>query len=126
MRSSVSVPTLASAQAAGEARVVGDPSRIFLVVVGDDAQDGAENLFLRDGHIVLHIDKDRGFHEVTRFETFRMALAAVVGVDHGHLMCALKVDYRLLRDQQSSLAYVDCGPHPSVLAGTQAVTGVRE
>src|SRR5260370_16221391 len=34
-----------------EAWVVGDPDRIFLGFVGDDREDGAENLFLGDGHI---------------------------------------------------------------------------
>ena len=56
--------------------VVGDPDRVVLGVVGDDAQHGAENLFLGDRHVVLHVDEHRGLHEVTRFETFRMALAA--------------------------------------------------
>jgi hypothetical protein len=36
-----------------EARVVGDPDRIFLGYVGDDREDRAENLFLGDGHIPL-------------------------------------------------------------------------
>ena len=57
-----------------EARVVRDPDRIFLGFVGDDTQDGAENLFLGDRHVVRHIDKHRGLHEVTRLESGWMAL----------------------------------------------------
>ena len=56
-------------------RVVGDPDRVFLGVIGDDTQNGAENLFLSDRHVVPHIHKHRGLNEVTRFETFRMTLS---------------------------------------------------
>src|SRR4029077_20612508 len=56
-------------------RVVSDSDRIVLRVVCDDTEHGAENLFLRDCHVVLHVDEHRGFHEVARFETFWMTLA---------------------------------------------------
>ena len=56
--------------------VVGDSDRVFLGVIGDDAEHGAENLFPRDRHVVLDVHEYRGLHEVTRFETFGMALAA--------------------------------------------------
>src|ERR1700746_158032 len=59
-----------------EARVVGDPDRIFLGFIGNNREDRPENLFPRNCHIVPHIDKDRGLHEVTRFETVRTAQAA--------------------------------------------------
>src|SRR4029077_10962166 len=55
-------------------RVVGDPDRIFLGIVRDDTKHGAENLFLRDCHVVLDVDEHRGLQEVTRFEAFGMAL----------------------------------------------------
>src|SRR5260370_37921255 len=55
-------------------RIVGDPDRLVLGVISNDGQDGAENLLLGNCHIVLHIDKHRGLHEVTGFETFRMTL----------------------------------------------------
>src|SRR5579863_5570528 len=57
-------------------RVVGDPDRLVLGVVSDDGQYRAEDLLLGDRHVVLHVDKNRGFHEVTRLEAFRMTLAA--------------------------------------------------
>src|SRR5579872_4498478 len=59
-----------------EVRVIGDSDRIFLVVIGDDRQDGAKNLFSCDRHVVLDIDKHRGLYEVTRLKTFWMALTA--------------------------------------------------
>src|ERR1700746_4077309 len=59
-----------------EARVVGDPDRIFLGFIGNNREDGPENLLPGNCHVVLHIDKDRGLHEVTRFETVRTAQAA--------------------------------------------------
>src|ERR1700736_4360921 len=52
-------------------RIVGDPDRLVLGVISNDRQDGAENLVLGDRHVVLHINKHRGLHEETRFETFR-------------------------------------------------------
>src|SRR6266852_2727004 len=55
-------------------RVVGDPDRVFLGVVGDHTQNGAEDLFLSDRHVVLHVYEYRGLNEVPRFETFRMTL----------------------------------------------------
>src|SRR5579859_5097528 len=57
-------------------RVVGDPDRLVLGVISDDGQHRAEDLLLGDRHVVLHVDKNRGFHEVTRLEAFRMTLAA--------------------------------------------------
>src|SRR5580704_1271198 len=57
-------------------RIVGDPDRFLLGVTRDDGEHGAENLLLGDCHIVLHVDKHRGLHEVTGFEAFRMTLAA--------------------------------------------------
>ncbi len=56
--------------------VVGNSDCFVLGVVGDHTEHGAENLFLGDRHVVLHIDKHRGFYEVTCFETFRMTFAA--------------------------------------------------
>ena len=58
------------------ARIVGIPDRVFVIVIGDDAEDGAENLVAGDRHVVLHIDEYCRLHEVARFETFRTALAA--------------------------------------------------
>ena len=56
--------------------VVGDPDRLVLGVISDDGEYRAEDLFLSDRHVVLHVDKNRGLHEVAHFETFRMPLAA--------------------------------------------------
>src|ERR1700738_987568 len=56
-------------------RVVGDPDRLLLGVIRDDTQHGAKNLFTGDRHVVLHVHEHRGLHEVTGFETVRMALA---------------------------------------------------
>src|ERR1700722_1045827 len=55
--------------------VVGDRYRFVLGLVGDDTENGAENLFPGDRHVVLDIDEHRGLHEMTRFETFGTALA---------------------------------------------------
>src|SRR6202044_132766 len=54
--------------------VLGDPTRVILGIVGDDADHRAERLFAGDRHVVLHIDEHRGLHEVARFETLRVAL----------------------------------------------------
>jgi hypothetical protein len=43
------------------ARVVGNPDCIFVVVIGDDTEDGTENLFPGNCHVVLHIDEHLGF-----------------------------------------------------------------
>ena len=40
--------------------VIGDPDRIVSVFVGDDTEDRAEDLILRDGHIIRDIREDRG------------------------------------------------------------------
>src|SRR5579864_8503497 len=56
-------------------RVVGNPDCLILGVISDDTQNGAENLFLSDRHIVFHVDENGGLHEVTRFKTCRMAFA---------------------------------------------------
>src|SRR4029077_15231202 len=58
------------------AGIVGNPDGILVIVIGDDTEDGAENLFPGDRHVVLHIDEHRGLDEVARFETFRTALTA--------------------------------------------------
>ena len=57
-------------------RVVGDPDRVVLGVVGDHAEHGAENLFLGDRHVVVHVDEHGGFDEVARIETLRMTFSA--------------------------------------------------
>src|SRR6266478_8645771 len=59
-----------------EIRVIGDSDRIFVGFVGDDTQNGAENLLPGNRHVVRHINKDRGLHEVTRIKAGRMTLAA--------------------------------------------------
>jgi hypothetical protein len=59
-----------------EARVVGDPDRIFLGFTGDNREHGPKNLFLSDGYIVLHIDKHGGLHEVTSLKPFWITRAA--------------------------------------------------
>ena len=56
--------------------VVGDPDRVFFGVVGDDTEDGTENLFLGNRHIVLDVDEHRGLDVVARLEAFGMPLAA--------------------------------------------------
>src|SRR4029077_10826138 len=48
------------------ARIVGNPDRVFVIVIGDDAEDRAENLVAGDRHVVLHIDEDGRVHEGTR------------------------------------------------------------
>src|SRR5579871_3715048 len=57
-------------------RVVGDPDRIFFVFVGDDREDGPENLFPGDCHVILHIDKYRWSDEETRLKAGRVSLAS--------------------------------------------------
>src|ERR1700733_4663234 len=57
-------------------RIVGDPDCIFFVLVGDDREDGPENLFLGNRHVILHIDKYRRFHEVTRLKAGRVSFAS--------------------------------------------------
>ena len=59
-----------------EVRIISDPDRIFLVFIVDDGQDGAENLFSGNRHVVHYVDKHRGLYEVTRLKTFWMALTA--------------------------------------------------
>src|SRR5580700_1422474 len=44
-------------------------------VVGNHAEHGAENLFLSNRHVVLHIDKHRGLHEEACFKTLGMAFS---------------------------------------------------
>src|SRR5579863_216927 len=56
--------------------IVRYPDRILFVLVGDDREDGPENLFPGDCHIILHIDKYRGFDEITRLEAGRMSFAS--------------------------------------------------
>src|SRR5579862_7909315 len=56
--------------------VVGNADGFFLRVVGDDTQNGAENLFLGNRHVILHIDEHRGLHEITCFETLRVSFSA--------------------------------------------------
>ena len=60
-------------------RVVGDADRLLLGVVSDDTEHGAENLFPGDRHVVLHVDKHRGLHEVTRFKTFHLRYFVAIG-----------------------------------------------
>ena len=45
-------------------RVVGDGDRLLLGVVGDDGEDGAEDLLLGDGVVGLHVGDDGRLHEV--------------------------------------------------------------
>src|SRR5260370_28323711 len=80
-----------------EVRVIGDPDRIFLVFIGDDGQDGAENLLPGNGHVVLHIDKHSGLYEVTGLKPFWMAFAA-----DQHVRALVN-------------AFADVGLHPLVL-----------
>src|SRR5580693_8266933 len=56
--------------------VVGNADRFVLGVIGDHTEHGAENLFLGDGHAVLHIDEHRWLHEPTCFETLRVAFSS--------------------------------------------------
>src|ERR1700722_7398051 len=49
-------------------RIVGDPDRIVFVLVGDDREDGPENLFPGDCHVIVHIDKYRGSDEIAGLE----------------------------------------------------------
>src|ERR1700751_247153 len=55
--------------------VVGNADRFILGVVSNHAEHGAENLFLGNRHVVLHIDKHRGLHEEACFKTLRMAFS---------------------------------------------------
>src|ERR1700740_984854 len=59
-----------------EFRVIGDSDRGFLVLIGDDRQDGAKYLLSGDGHVVLHIDEYCRFYEITRLKTLWLALTA--------------------------------------------------
>ena len=43
--------------------VVGDPDRVLLVVVRDHDDDGAEDLLLRDGHVVADVRQQRRLDE---------------------------------------------------------------
>src|SRR5579872_3596718 len=38
-------------------RIVGDPDRIFFVLVGDDREDGSEYLFPGNCHVIRYIDE---------------------------------------------------------------------
>src|SRR5580658_7660342 len=57
-------------------RIVGDPDRVFFVLVGDDREDRPENLFPGDCHIILHVDKYRGFDEIARLKARRVSFAS--------------------------------------------------
>src|ERR1700735_513230 len=51
---------------------VGDSDRLVLRVIADNREHGAENFLTRDCHVVLHVDKHRGLHEVSLFESPRL------------------------------------------------------
>src|SRR5579859_5697871 len=59
-----------------EVGIIGDSDRILLGFIRYNGQDGAENLFPGNCHVVLHMDKHRGFYEVASLKPFRVPLAA--------------------------------------------------
>ena len=65
----------ASVQAISQAisGVVRDPDRLLLGVVGDDTEDGTENLFLGNRHVVLHLNQHGGLDVVARRKASRAA-----------------------------------------------------
>src|SRR5688572_17014067 len=68
---------------AGEAvrRVVRDADGVLFVLVGDDREHRAEDLFLRDRHAVLHSSEDRRPHVVAA----RRRALRVLGASHEKL-----------------------------------------
>src|SRR3954471_14110435 len=63
---------IAGPHAAGEAidRVVGDLDGLFLGVVGNDREDGTEDLLLLNGHPGAHLGEHGRPHEVALVKTF--------------------------------------------------------
>src|SRR3546814_12347745 len=57
-------------------RIIGDLQRLFLAIVGDDGEDGAENLFLRDRIVGLDVREQRRLDEAAGFQSFGHAAAA--------------------------------------------------
>ena len=56
--------------------VVGDGDRLFFVVVRNHAQNGAENFFTGDGHIVGYIGKDGWLGEISPSYSVRLPQTA--------------------------------------------------
>ena len=63
-----------SGQAVGA--VVGDPDGVLLVLVGNDSEDGPEDLLLRDGHLVVDVSEKRWADPEALVELFRRLGAA--------------------------------------------------
>ena len=59
-----------------EGRVVRDGDGFILVAIRDDAQHGAEDLFLRDGHVVADIGEHGRLDEVAAVQPSRTTFAA--------------------------------------------------
>ena len=53
-----------------------DADRVVFVFVRNDAKDGAENFFSRDGHVVADVGEDGGLDVKTSGETVGAARAA--------------------------------------------------
>src|SRR5439155_25285849 len=63
--------------------------RAFEVVRGDDAHDGAEDLFLRHAHARVDVCEDRCLDEVARLQVLLRRLAAI-----SHYVSALTLPLR--------------------------------
>src|SRR5262249_31794368 len=50
--------------------VIGDPYRVVFVLVRDDRKHRAEDLFLRDGHLVVDVGEDGRADEIARRDPF--------------------------------------------------------
>src|SRR5476649_827581 len=57
-------------------RVVGDADRLFFIVVRQNAQDGPEDLFASNDHVVCHVRENRRPDEVSLCKASRPARAA--------------------------------------------------
>src|ERR1700694_2469534 len=83
-------------------RVVGDPHRVGFILGAEDGENGAENLFARDGHVVSDIRKNGRPHIEALVDPFRQTGAA--GNQGGTFLDALL-------DQRLDLVPLDAGHH---------------